>query len=471
MKLWKTLLFAVVAVEAGKKKKKPNRAKTTTTSSSTTSSTASTTTLGSTAQPPSALAKAVMGTFVSPSGEHITVDRNSDGSFTIIVRENANGLVLAFDNAVITDDAAGTLMFTTAGTATFDPATGAFRFANGMTWSKDGTGTVTTAAVAEVAATAAATTAAAAAAATTAAAVGDNSGGNVGDNSAGSETGGDTGDNSAGSETGNNAYGDSSSSDNYGGSSGTSDTYSSGTSDTYSTGSGYVQGDPHVRVQLPHEQPLCYDIEAEAMDFVSLIDDVGIGLEINGRIEHVKESKNRLAEIGIRTGKGVEIAINDKNIQIGKDGEVDNVYELSQYQTLDLEDVHIEVLTPFEGRHNSVMVELDSGALFLISSKTSKDSMRFEVQRDYGLSKKIGGIFGQTIQPNEYTMVGNTLLVEGRTIENVNWDEQKGCFRLSEWQIPTFLGHQEKDYEVDNLFSSISKSWFTVDFLGLSVDH
>ena len=64
-------------------------------------------------------------------------------------------------------------------------------------------------------------------------------------------------------------------------------------------------------------------------------------------------------------------------------------------------------------------------------------------------------------------MVEQTLIVEGRVIEGVNWDHDKRCFHLTEWDIPTFLGHQEKDYEVDGLFSKITKPWFTAMFEGL----
>ena len=70
----------------------------------------------------------------------------------------------------------------------------------------------------------------------------------------------------------------------------------------------------------------------------------------------------------------------------------------------------------------------------------------------------------------EYTMVDQTVIVEGRLIEHVQWDDDKHCFRLTEWDIPTFLGHQEKEYEVDNLFSKITKPWFTAMFEGLTAD-
>ena len=36
----------------------------------------------------------------------------------------------------------------------------------------------------------------------------------------------------------------------------------------------------------------------------------------------------------------------------------------------------------------------------MISSKSSKDSMKIAVTRDSGLSSVVGGIFGQTIRPN-----------------------------------------------------------------------
>ena len=76
------------------------------------------------------------------------------------------------------------------------------------------------------------------------------------------------------------------------------------------------------------------------------------------------------------------------------------MFIFSDYQKIHIEDVTIEIFTPYEGKHNSVAVELDSGAQFMISSKSSKDSMKIAVTRDSGLSSVVGGIFGQTIRPN-----------------------------------------------------------------------
>lgn len=408
-------------------------------------------------------------------------------------------MIIAFDTANIIDDSTGRLMFTTAGGATFDNVTGQIIFDNGMQWQKtdhtttDTSGTAdTTDTTTDTSGTSTDTSGSTTTTDTSGTATGttdtsgtatgttDTTGTGTATDTSGTttDTSGTTGTatdtsgtttdtsgtsttNTAGSETGTTTD-----------TSGTSTTNTAGTTstDAYGNGTGYVQGDPHVRIQLPGEQPICYDIEAEVMDYVSLIDDEGIDLEVNGRIEHIKESKNRLAEIGFQTKAGVQIAIDDKRVRIGMDGTFDNEYDFDEYQKLHIEDVTVEIFTPYEGKHNSVAVELDSGAQFMISSKNSKDSMKLAITRDYGLSAHVGGIMGQTIRPNEYTMVDQTVIVEGRLIEHVQWDDDKHCFRLTEWDIPTFLGHQEKEYEVDNLFSKITKPWFTAMFEGLTAD-
>merc|ERR1711892_81266 len=425
MKLWKTVALLALSTEAAKRGGNKNRNQETTSSSTTSTSTTFSSTTFSTVDPLSALELAFVGAEFedTAAGTTTSFTRNVDGTFMVLVR-NSDNVIIAFDTATI-DTATESITFDTAGAATFD--NNQLVFANGMVWGKTN--------------------------------------GDVVDNGADSGT--------ADSSTADSGTADSGTTDS-GTDSGTGDSNTAGSesggttaTDAYGNGTGYVQGDPHVRVQLPGEQPLCYDIEAETMDYVSLIDDEGIDLEVNGRIEHVKESKNRLAEIGMQTAAGVQIAIDDQRVRIGMDGTFDNEYTFSEYQKLHIEDVTIEIFTPYEGKHDSVAIELDEGAQFMISSKSSKDSMKLAITRDYGLSSVVGGILGQTIRPNDYTMVEQTLIVEGRVIEGVNWDHDKRCFHLTEWDIPTFLGHQEKDYEVDGLFSKITKPWFTAMFEGL----
>ena len=100
----------------------------------------------------------------------------------------------------------------------------------------------------------------------------------------------------------------------------------SGTATNYQSGTGYVKGDPHIKISQPGQGTICYDIEANAYNYVSLIDDEGIGLEINGKIDHVKAGKNRLAAIGIKTKAGVQIKIEEEGVSVGTDGEFDVVH-------------------------------------------------------------------------------------------------------------------------------------------------
>ena len=60
-----------------------------------------------------------------------------------------------------------------------------------------------------------------------------------------------------------------------------------------------------------------------------------------------------------------------------------------------------------------------------------------------------------------------------RSIEGVEYDENDNCYRISPFDLPTFLGHQESEYAVEDLFSGIQTSWFNeitlkfMDFLGM----
>lgn len=250
----------------------------------------------------------------------------------------------------------------------------------------------------------------------------------------------------------------------------------SGTATNYQSGTGYVKGDPHIKISQPGQGTICYDIEANAYNYVSLIDDEGIGFEINGKIDHVKAGKNRLAAIGIRTNAGVQIKIEEEGVSVGTEDEFDMVHPWTDYSRMNIEDVDIEIVVPFgQSHHNTVMIELDTGAQFRISKKYGKDSMELEVLKDFGLSPIVGGIFGQVIRPKDYALIGSTLMLEDppRSIEGIEYDEKDNCYRISQYDLPTFLGHQESEYAVEDLFSGIKTSWFNevtlkfMDFLGM----
>ena len=71
----------------------------------------------------------------------------------------------------------------------------------------------------------------------------------------------------------------------------------------YGAGLGLIKGDPHVRVKLPNQGAICYDVDGAELNYVSLIHEPSTGLEINGQIEHVRgarTTKNRLSAVGLR---------------------------------------------------------------------------------------------------------------------------------------------------------------------------
>ena len=59
--------------------------------------------------------------------------------------------------------------------------------------------------------------------------------------------------------------------------------------------------------------------------------------------------------------------------------------------------INVEPEAP--GRHKNVRLTLSGGIEFLISSKSFKDSLRFEIVQDFQLSPNVGGILGQVVRP------------------------------------------------------------------------
>lgn len=285
-----------------------------------------------------------VGNFIDETGNGVEISRNPDGTFTAVVK-NANGQIIGFesgtfnaaDNSVTFSGSLGKATADAAGNVTFvDPATG-----NTINVSPVGTPAPATAAPTATVAPA-------------------GSGGGGAAPASNMPTGGTSG-TGAGSSNGagnsNDPY--------YTGGSNTyqapapaspsynapapapyqapaSPSYNapaqpaytgpslgdmySGTATNYQTGTGYVKGDPHIKISQPGQGTICYDIEANAYNYVSLIDDEAIGLEINGKIDHVKAGKNRLAAIGIRTKAGVQIKIEEEGVSVGTDGEFDMVH-------------------------------------------------------------------------------------------------------------------------------------------------
>ena len=53
------------------------------------------------------------------------------------------------------------------------------------------------------------------------------------------------------------------------------------------------------------------------------------------------------------------------------------------------------------------------------------------------------------------------LITDGKKIiSDLVWDSNKNCYEISEWDLPSFLGHQVTEYKTGGLFTKLSNSWF-----------
>ena len=105
--------------------------------------------------------------------------------------------------------------------------------------------------------------------------------------------------------------------------------------------------------------------------------------------------------------------------------------------------------------------------------------MRFEIVKDFQLSRNVGGILGQVVRPqgtftdnftenftfhnfSDFIIRNNEMLITDgkKIISDLVWDSNKNCYEISEWDLPLFLGHQVSDYKTSGLFTTLSNSWF-----------
>jgi len=229
-------------------------------------------------------------------------------------------------------------------------------------------------------------------------------------------------------------------------------------------GTGMISGDPHVVVQAPGQKKVCYDVHGDELDFVSLVYDPNLDLEINGQLTHVKADKSRLSAIGFKTPAGVEIGIFTDRITVGYRGKIEDQYDFNDYMRVTTDDATIEILSKKDAKHQGVMIEMNNGLLFHISDKEFKDSMRLEILRGDALSGRMTGVLGQTIQPNDYVVnPDGSIMVEDRYIPESTWDPKYDCHRIRDWDVRDFLGHSVYQYAVDGIFSTIDQAWLQIE--------
>ena len=84
--------------------------------------------------------------------------------------------------------------------------------------------------------------------------------------------------------------------------------------------------------------------------------------------------------------------------------------------------------------------------------------------RGDGLSGRMTGVLGQTIQPKDYVVnPDGSILVEDRYIPISFWDPKYECHRIRDLDVRDFLGHSVYQYAVDGIFSTIDQAWLQIE--------
>ena len=100
-------------------------------------------------------------------------------------------------------------------------------------------------------------------------------------------------------------------------------------------GAGIISGDPHVKITIPGQEPICFDFHSNHLSSeIMLIQDTLNGVNITGELSTDLTNKNRLIGINVATKSGdrVQITSNDLVIQ-------DEKYDFSQQKIYGLKNL------------------------------------------------------------------------------------------------------------------------------------
>ena len=212
-------------------------------------------------------------------------------------------------------------------------------------------------------------------------------------------------------------------------------------------GTGGIFGDPHVKVQIPGEEAVCFDI-TPTFDYIKLLQDDSNNLTVTGYVNH-HDAKRRLESVGLKIEK-LQIEVGAEYVTI--DG-ISVGY--TEDRVLRFNDVTVEMISHLRSRHRGCMIRLDTGAVFHVSSKDSKDSLKFEIISSEGMPSKIGGLLGVSIRPHEYHIdADGKISVLGNVISDATrvWNHHSYCHVLPASSIEQFLGTSVSAYALDGLF-------------------
>ena len=107
-----------------------------------------------------------------------------------------------------------------------------------------------------------------------------------------------------------------------------------------------IEGDPHVKVKVPGQEAICFEIDGMDGDILDILSDRSTGLEVNGQL--IQEgSQRRLERVFIKTPRDVEIGIYSNSVTLGYDGHASRRFSFEEDTEFGIADAHVEI-TRFE---------------------------------------------------------------------------------------------------------------------------
>ena len=212
-------------------------------------------------------------------------------------------------------------------------------------------------------------------------------------------------------------------------------------------GSGIIVGDPHVKVQVPGQDPICFDLHPDQISAkFNLLEDKLTRINVYGVFEKdLKMKHSRLSKVEVLSDS-LKASVTKSEVMLNQE-----TYSLSDDTTVRIGDVEVKIESLESSRIPGVTFIYDSGVVFHVTSRTqSKSSIGFSVVESKGLGHSLGGIIGHQINPHEYDVKDGVIFVEGRKISDFSreWIDHSYCNVLSGEAIFEFLGKTLDDFQV-----------------------
>ena len=110
-------------------------------------------------------------------------------------------------------------------------------------------------------------------------------------------------------------------------------------------GHGEMSGDPHIKVQIPGEEAVCFDVSFHNMQHFLLLSDTNLKISVIGQI-HAIGKRNRLAVIGITTPLDSQIEVHSEFVTVNG-----FVFSFEEDRMLQFSDFDLEVYFGYFENH------------------------------------------------------------------------------------------------------------------------